>query len=117
MSNIVRMILALVVLVATARAGMAALAYYQFTDVVQQAMLFAPNASDAQLVQRVLAVALQHDVPITKDDVTLRHEGFDIVVEFSYTRSITLIPGIYTRSWTFSPSVSVRSLRLPSRTP
>ena len=117
MTTLIKIVLALVLITATVRAGMAALAHYQFTDAVQQAMLFAPNASDAQLVQSVLKMAQQHEVPITQDDVTLRHRGTDIVVEFSYSKSITLIPGVYTRSWTFSPSVSVRSLRLPPPTP
>jgi hypothetical protein len=117
MTTIIKIVLALVLVTAAARAGMAALAHYQFTDAVHEAMLFAPNASDAQLLQGVLKLAREHEVPITEDDVTLRHRGADIVVEFSYTKNITLIPNVYTRAWTFSPSVSVRSLRLPPPTP
>ena len=117
MTTIIKIVLALVFITAAARAGMAALAHYQFTDAVHEAILFAPNASDAQLVQRVLKLSQQHDVPITENDVTLRHLGADIVVEFSYTRNITLIPGVYARPWTFSPSVSVRSLKFPPPAP
>ncbi|MGH9386761.1 MAG: hypothetical protein ACRD2N_21025 [Vicinamibacterales bacterium] len=112
MTTLIKLVVAALILNAAARAGLAAFDHYRFTDAAKEAMVFAPNATDAQLVQSVARIARTHDVPITEDDITLRHDGPDIIVEFSYAKDVNLVPSLYTKRWSFSPSISVRSLRL-----
>jgi hypothetical protein len=118
MSTLIKLVVAALILNAAARAGSVAFNHYKFVDAAKEAMVFAPNATDAQLVQAVARIAREHKVPIDADDIALRHEGPDIIVEFSYTRDVNLVPSFYTKTWTFSPTISVRSLRLvPAPTP
>jgi hypothetical protein len=112
MTTLIKFVIAVVILNAAARAGVAAFEHYQFTDAAHEAMVFAPNATDTQLVQTVARIAHDHNVPVTEDEITLRHNGPDIIIEFSYDKDVDLVPGFYTRRWEFSPSLSVRSLRL-----
>lgn len=112
MATVIKFVIAVLVLNAAAQAGVAAFEHYQFTDAAREAMVFAPNASDNQLVQLVAKIARDHNVPVTEDDISLHHRGADIVVEFTYDKDVDLVPGTYTRKWTFSPTLSVRSLRL-----
>ena len=112
MATLIKFVIAVLILNAAAQAGVAAFEHYQFTDAAREAMVFAPNASDNQLVQLVAKTARDHNVPITEDDISLHHQGPDIVVEFSYDKDVDLVPGAYRKRWTFSPSLSVRSLRL-----
>jgi hypothetical protein len=112
MGTLIKLVIAVLVLNAAAKAGVSAFSHYQFVDAAHEAMVYLPNASDDQLVQTVARIAHDYEVPIDEDDIALRHDGPDIIVEFSYDREINLVPGIYTKSWTFSPVISVRSLRL-----
>jgi hypothetical protein len=113
MATLIKFVIAVLILNAAARAGVAAFEHYQFTDAAREAMVFAPNASDVQLVQAVAKIAHDHNVPVTEDEINLRHDGPDIVIEFSYPKDVDLVPGgVYTRRWEFAPSLSVRSLRL-----
>ena len=112
MATLIKFVIAVLILNAAARAGVAAFEHYQFTDAAREGMVFAPNASDAQLVQVVARIARDHSVPVTEDDITLRHDGPDIVIQFTYDKDVNLVPGFYTRRWEFAPTLSVRSLRL-----
>jgi hypothetical protein len=117
MTNVIKFVIAALILNAAARAGMAAFDHYKFVDAAHEAMVFAPNASDKQLVASVARIAREHNVPVTEDDLNLRHQGPDIIIEFTYAKDVNLAPG-YSRRWTFEPSISVRSLRLiPAPTP
>lgn len=111
MGTLVKLVLALLMLNAAVQAGRAALKDYQFEDAVHEAMLFSPNASDSEIVSAVAKLAVEHQVPITADDITITHRGADIIFSTEYTETITLVPGLYTKVWTFTPTTSVRSLR------
>lgn len=117
MGTLIKLVIAALILNAAARAGLTAFEHYQFTDAAHEAMVFAPNASDKQLVQAVARIAREHGVPVTEDEIDLRHQGFDIIIELSYAKDVNLVPGLYTKRWVFSPTISVRSLKLPAPTP
>ena len=112
MATIIKLFLALVVLNAAAQLGMAELKHYRYTDALQNAVLFAPNATDDELAEEAVRLAQEHQVPLDAANVTVSHRGADIVVEGAYTMDVTLVPGVYTRAWKFVPSVSVRSLKV-----
>lgn len=118
MATIIKLGIALVLLVACAQAGMAAFKGYKFEDTVHEAMLFAPAATDAELVERIKEIAEEEDVPLDPANISVRRVRSDIIVEMTYTETVRLIPGVYSKPWTFTPSTSVRSLRAqPARPP
>lgn len=110
MTTIIKLVLALALLTAAFQGARAAMANYQFEDAVEQALLFAPNASEAEVTQQVLNLAEEYGLPIEADNVTISQRASDRVVEVSYSMDVAFIPGIITQPITFNPSASVRLL-------
>lgn len=110
MWTVIKLAIALVLLNAVAQAGLALFHQYKFQDAVQEALLFSQNASDAELVDRVMAIAQEQDVPIDASDVVVTRKQFETDVAIEYTEDVVLVPGVYTKAWTFAPSASVRRM-------
>ncbi len=110
MTTIIKLVLALLLLTAAFQGARAMMSNYQFEDAVEQALLFAPNASDAEVTQQVVAIAAEYDLPVDADAVAVSQHGSDRVVEVVYTTDVAFIPGIITQPMTFRPSASVRLL-------
>ncbi len=88
---------------------------YQFKDAVEQVLLFAPNAPDADVVEQIMALAGDYDLPVAAEDIALSLHGADRVVDITYTTDVAFIPGIVTQPVTFRPSASVRLLTKRAR--
>jgi len=76
-------------------------AYYKFTDAVQQTTQYSSDKSLDQLRTRIAEIAAEHDVPVGQDDFTLTREERHTVVDGSYTRIVDFAPG-YSRPWRFA---------------
>jgi hypothetical protein len=111
MKTIIKIVIALLLITAMFNGARAALNDYQFSDAVHQAMLFDPRATDQELVQTVLKLAAEYQIPMEASNVTVREAGSDLIVDMTYTYNIVFIPGIVARDWTFNPSVSTRMLQ------
>ena len=109
MGTIIKLFIAAVILNAAAQIGLAEYKYYKFEDAVHEVMLFAANASDADIVKQVLGVAYENDVEIDASDVTVTRLRTDIKVVVTYNEDVTLIPGLYTKNWTFNPTASIKT--------
>lgn len=83
---------------------------FQFEDAAQQRLLFETRASDSQIVDIVLKLANEYQLPLKADDVSVRMIGQDRVVEMEYTENVPLIPGIFIYPWKFTPRTSTRIL-------
>jgi hypothetical protein len=110
MTTIIKLVLALALLTAAFQGGRAAMSNYQFEDAVEQALLFAPNSTDAEMTQQVLTLAEEYGLPIEADDITISQRASDRIVQVSYTTDVAFIPGVITQPITFNPSASVRLL-------
>jgi len=88
--------LAIVALLANAawRVGSAYLGYYRFTDAVQQMTHYRGDKSDAQIHDRIFALASQHDIDVTDDTLTIRREENRTIVDGAYTQAIEFLPGV-----------------------
>ena len=115
MTTIIKIVVVLLLLTAAVQGGRAALAKYQFEDAVQQAVLFSPNATDAEVEKDVLALAYEHGLPIEAENITIRMLGADRIVETTYTADVGFIPGFFSYPMTFNTSSSVRLLVKPRR--
>ncbi len=88
---------------------------FQFEDAAQQRLLFETRASDADVVNIVMKLANEYQLPLQPDDVKVRMIGQDRVVEMEYVENVPLIPGVFTYPWTFTPRTSTRMLQGISR--
>jgi hypothetical protein len=95
--------LAIVALLANAawRVGNAYASYYRFTDAVQQTAHYRGDKSDAQVHDRVFALASQHDIAVTDDTLTIHREDNRTIVEGAYTQPIEFVPGLV-YNWPFA---------------
>ena len=115
MTTIIKLVLALALLTAAFQGARATMSNYQFEDAVKQALLFAPNASDAEVTEKVVTLAEEYGLPVSAEDVTISQRAADRMVDISYTTDVAFIPGIITQPITFSPHASVRLLTPPRR--
>ncbi len=110
MKTIIKIILSLVLVTAMFNAGAAAFNNYSFEDAVHNGLLFDPTASDTEIVEMVMKLARDYDVPMSADDIKINSRGQDLIINMSYTDTIPLVPGVLEREWTFTPSTSTRLL-------
>jgi hypothetical protein len=114
--------LALVALLANAawRVGSAYLSYYRFTDAVQQLTHYRGVKSDAEIHDRIFALASQYDIAVTDETLTIQKEDNRTIVDGSYTKPIEFIPRVV-YEWPFkvhidTPIVDPIKLTLPAPT-
>jgi hypothetical protein len=110
MKTIIKIVLSVAVLLVMFNAGRAAFNNYAFEDAVHEGLLFDPNASDTDIVEMVMKLARDFDVPMDPGAVKISSRGQDLMINMSYTDTVVLIPGIFEREWTFNPSTSTRLL-------
>jgi hypothetical protein len=87
--------LAILLFIANALYRMApvSLHYYQFKDALQELALFSQKATDAELTDRVMALADEHNVPLDREYVTIKRPNGQLIIDASYVESMTLLPG------------------------
>ena len=78
--------------------------HFKFRDAVQYAAQYRGEASDADLRQQVLQSAIQFDVPVAANEVTVIHENTHTTVMLSYVRPVELAPG-FVYPWAFSLNI------------
>ena len=110
MTTIIKLVLAFALLTAAFQGARAAMSNYQFEDAVGQVLLFTPNASDAEVTEKVLSLAEEYGLPVLAEDVTISQRAADRMVDISYTAEVAFIPGLITQPITFTPHASVRLL-------
>ena len=110
MKTIIKIVVSLFLITCMFNAGRAAVNNYSFEDAVHEGLLFEPNASDEKIVDMVMKLARDYDVPLDPNDIQIRSRGQDLSVNMSYTETVVLVPGVFEREWTFEPSTSTRLL-------
>ena len=104
MKAIVKLIIAALVVHATWRAGNVYLRYYQFKDNVQQAAQFSDRRSEAELRERVMSLAEEHEIPLAPAALRVRRVENHTYIDAAYTERIELLPR-YFYPWDFTVSV------------
>jgi hypothetical protein len=108
MKTIIKIVIALVVVIAMFNAGRYAFNNYAFEDAVHEGLLFEPGATDEKLVDMVMKLAREYSIPMEANNIKINTRGSDLIINMSYTDTVVLIPGIFEREWTFTPSTSTR---------
>ena len=109
MKAIVKLVVALVVLNAVGRVGLAAWHYYELRDAAQQAVMFGAQEQPAQIQSRILKKAEELDLPIGAEGVVVQRQGIRTEADAKYTQSIEVFPR-YQYPFTFSFNVEAVSL-------
>ena len=95
--------LGLVVLIANAvwRVGGAYLGHFRFTDAVQQLTHYRGDKSDAEIHDRIFALASQYDIDVTDETLTIQREQNRTIVDGAYKKSIEFMPRVI-YDWPFT---------------
>lgn len=115
MKTIFKIAVTIAILTACFNAARYYLNNFQFEDAAQQRLLFETRANDAEVVNIVLKIANEYQIPLKADDVSVRMVGQDRVVEMAYEERIPLLPGIYSHTWKFTPRTTTKMLTGISR--
>jgi hypothetical protein len=115
MKTIFKIAVTLAILTSCFNAGRYYLNNFQFEDAAQQRLLFETRANDAEVVNIVLKIANEYQIPLVADDVSVRMVGTDRIVEMEYEENVPLLPGIYSHKWKFTPRTSTKMLSGISR--
>jgi hypothetical protein len=70
-----------------------ALHYYKFKDAVQELALFSQKATDAQLLDRVMVLADENNVPLEREWVQIQRYDGRLTIDVSYVESMKVLPG------------------------
>ena len=67
--------------------------YFQFKDSLEELALFSQKSSDADLVDRVMALADEHSIPLDRDYVQIRRSNAQLIITVSYIETMKVLPG------------------------
>src|SRR5687767_13731819 len=112
MKTIIKVLVAALVVNATARLGLSAWTPYQFRDSVQELVLFGAKQTPAEIKKEIMEEAAERDVPIADEDVTVDRQDLLTTAEATYVDEIELFPRyVYPMTWTFK----VDARRIPGQ--
>ena len=90
--TIFRIAIALIVVNAVFRAGVVAWDYYELRDEAQQLIVFGAGSSTVDLHNRIMMKAMELQVPLQSENLTVRRDGQRTFVEARYTQPIEYFP-------------------------
>jgi hypothetical protein len=109
MKTLFKLVVALLVLNASARGAMAMWSHYQFKDATQQIVLLNQRATTDELRTAILAKATELNVPVQPVDIDVTSDSTRTVAEVNYTQTVQFFPN-YPYPMKFSFIVDALSL-------
>ena len=104
--TILKIVVLLLLINAVARAANVAWHYYQFKDEAQQIATFGGGHSERELHDQILKKAEQLDVPVQPEELVVRRDRNQTIIEAAYTHPVPLVPKYYTYPAKLSFSVN-----------
>ena len=92
MKTFLKIVVAVAILNAAVRGGMAFAGYYQLKDASQELVTFGSNASAGQIQNLMVQKALELNVPLELADVDVSKDGLHTRVTASYTQAVEVFP-------------------------
>jgi hypothetical protein len=93
MKTIIKLVIAAVVVNACARAGIAAMHYYQLKQAAQEAVLFGAEVSPQDIQQQILNKAIALKLPVQEKDIVVQRNGGRTWAEAAYRETVEYFPG------------------------
>ena len=110
MRTLLKLIVVALIVHGVYRVGFAYWQHYQLHDAIQQLALFSDSATEREVSEAVLELAIERDVPLAPDALVVRRQPRRILIEGSYTRDIEVLPR-YPVPWSFEIDVAVLTLK------
>jgi hypothetical protein len=104
MKTIIKLLIAVAILNAVARAGLAVARFYELKDAAQQLVTFGADAAPNDIQNEIMKKAQELQLPLDYDGVDVRRDGVYTIASASYTDPIELFPS-YQYPYTFTFSV------------
>jgi hypothetical protein len=103
MKTIIKILIAIAILNASARVGMAAASYYQLKDASQELVTFGAQATPGDIQSHIIEKAQTFNVPLDAGDVEVTRDGLHTTARASYTQGVEVFPNyIYPINFRFS---------------
>jgi len=84
--------------------------YVQFKDAVQELALFSQKSPDPELIDRIMALADEHSIPLEREYVQIRRSNGQLIIDASYVESMNVLPG-YTYNHQFDVEAKAFDVR------
>ena len=114
MKTLFKLVIAILLLNAAIRGGMAMWQYYQFKDAAQQVVLFGQRSDPEEIQANIVARASALDVPVRLDDIKVSRDATRTVAEGYYIQPVQFFPN-YSYPVKFTFLVDAVSLGEPLR--
>ncbi len=82
--------------------------YLRFKDAVEELALFPAKSTDAQLVDRVMALAEEHSIPLEREYVQVNRQTTSLTINAAYLETLRFFPGT---QYTWEFDVVARALK------
>ena len=92
MKTLIKLLIAVAIINASARVGMSAAKYYQLKDQSQELVTFGGNVVPGELQNQIMAKAEELQVPVAVDDILVTRQGLRTTASAEYTDSVELFP-------------------------
>ena len=92
MKTVLKVVIAVAVLNAAARAGDSAWRYYQLKDAAERALLVGSSATSERLHSQIMESAMDLQIPLEPEDLRVHWRTDRRIAEASYTQPIELFP-------------------------
>jgi putative aminopeptidase FrvX len=85
----------------------------QFKDALQQLVLYSQKATDAELVNRAMALADENNIPLEREYVRVRRDAGALHIDATYVEALKLLPR-YSYHWQFDIDAQALDLTGPA---
>jgi hypothetical protein len=109
MKTIIKVVVAIALINAAARVGLAYAGFYQLKDQAQELVTFGAKVSDADLQNQIVAKAAALNLPIDVANVDVKHDGLHTSASTAYTLPVEVFPN-YTYPINFHFTVDALSM-------
>ena len=92
MKTVIKVLIAVAIVNAAARVGIAAAQYYQLKDESQELVTFGGRASPGELQNMILAKAEALELPVNVEDILVTREGLRTIASAAYTDAVEVFP-------------------------
>ena len=111
MKTLFPVVIAILVVVACARAGDVFWRHYQLHDAVEQETRYGAAKSTDELYGRVLKLAEEYSIALDEEEVSVSTRSGQAIVSVNYIEPIALVPYFYTREQPFGFDINVKPIR------
>jgi len=118
MKTILKLAVALALINAAFHGGEAAWRYYQLKDATEQLIIFGSQEHTNELHNRIVQKAMELDVPLLPENITVHRQGYRTIVDASYTQPVEYFPNqIYPVNLKFSIEATAANMARPEDLP